>query len=278
MKLHPWNMSFEWGNHTAVSGEVNQELIDQFDEQGFFVLNGIFDDDELERLTRITDEAEDIAQQEIAARPDGKFAISEMGAITFAGQLVRQYPEIHEFVRHPKILGVCADLIGPDVRMYHDQAVYKMTEKPRRFPWHQDNGYLYVEPQHYLTCWIALTDATIDNGCPQVAPGLHKNGTMSHYLVPDLGFECFEEPPAEPMIAEVKAGGAVFFSSLTPHLTGPNSTSSTRKAYIVQYASSTARVMEGDPAKGPAPSSHCIADEPRGLAVLAGGIPVTDHN
>lgn len=274
MKAHPWNVSFDWQNHVAVSGVVAQSQIDQFDEHGFFVMDGIFDDDELERLTQITDEAEDIAHQELLAKHDGKFLISEMGAITFAGQLVRQYPAIHEFVRHPKILGVCADLIGPDVRMYHDQAVYKMTEKPRRFPWHQDNGYLYVEPQHYLTCWIALTDATVDNGCPQVVSGLHRQGTLSHYLVQDLGYECFEDPPTEPLVAEVKAGGAVFFSSLTPHLTGPNSTSSVRKAYIVQYASSSARVMEGDPASGPAKSSHAILDEERGMAVLAGGVPV----
>ena len=158
--------------------------------------------------------------------------------------------------------------------MYHDQAVYKMTEKPRRFPWHQDNGYLYVEPQHYLTCWIALTDATIENGCPQVVSGLHKDGTLAHYYVDTLGYECFEEPPSEPIIAEVKAGGAVFFSSLTPHLTGPNFTNSTRKAYIVQYAASDARVLEGNADAGAATGSHGIDSEPRGIAVLENGVPV----
>ena len=35
---------------------------------------------------------------------------------------------------------------------------------------HQDNGYAYVHPQQYLTIWLALTDATVDNGCPWVAP------------------------------------------------------------------------------------------------------------
>jgi ectoine hydroxylase-related dioxygenase (phytanoyl-CoA dioxygenase family) len=250
---------------------VDQKAIDQFDEQGFFVLNDIFNADELARLTKITDAAQAIAEAELKARSDNKPTISELGAITFAAELARQYSVIHEFVRHPKIVGLCGDLIGPDVRMYHDQAVYKLSEKPRRFPWHQDNGYLYVEPQHYLTCWIALTDATIENGCPQVATGLHRNGTLSHYFVDGLGFECFEKPPSEPAIAEVKAGGAVFFSSLTPHLTGPNSTSLVRKSYIVQYASSIARVMEGDSKRGPSISSHAIADEPRGLPILVDG-------
>ena len=274
MKLHPWNKSFSWQSHMAASGAVTQTQIDQFDELGYFVVEDLYTPEELAVLTRITDEAEDEAIAELKRQADERFLISENGAITFAGQLVRQKPEIRPFVKNEKILGICLDLIGPNVRMYHDQAVYKMTEKPRRFPWHQDNGYLFVEPQHYLTCWIALTDATIDNGCPQVAPGLHKDGTLAHYYVDTLGYECFEEPPTEPLIAEVKAGGAVFFSSLTPHLTGPNFTNSTRKAYIVQYASSDARVLEGSAEIGDATGSHAISDEPRGIAVLQNGVAV----
>ncbi len=253
---------------------MTQTQIDQFDELGYFVVEDLYTPEELAELTRITDEAEDEAIAELKRQADERFLISENGAITFAGQLVRQKPEIRPFVRNEKILGICLDLIGPNVRMYHDQAVYKMTEKPRRFPWHQDNGYLFVEPQHYLTCWIALTDATIDNGCPQVVPGLHKEGTLAHYYVDTLGYECFEQPPTEPLVAEVKAGGAVFFSSLTPHLTGPNFTNSTRKAYIVQYASSGARVLEGNAEIGDATGSHAISDEPRGIAVLENGVPV----
>ena len=253
---------------------MTQAQIDQFDELGYFVVEDLYSPEELAELSRITDEAEDEAIAELKRQADERFLISENGAITFAGQLVRQKPEIRPFVKNEKILGICLDLIGPNVRMYHDQAVYKMTEKPRRFPWHQDNGYLFVEPQHYLTCWIALTDATIDNGCPQVAPGLHKDGTLAHYYVDTLGYECFEEPPTEPLIAEVKAGGAVFFSSLTPHLTGPNFTNFTRKAYIVQYASSDARVLEGSAEMGDATGSHAISDEPRGIAVLQNGVAV----
>jgi ectoine hydroxylase-related dioxygenase (phytanoyl-CoA dioxygenase family) len=122
-----------------------------------------------------------------------------------------------------------------------------------------------------LTCWIALNDATIENGCPQIIPGLHKNGTLSHYFVPTLGYECFENPPSTPVVAEIKAGGAVFFSSLTPHLTGPNSSNNVRKAYIVQYAQHDAIVLEGSAADGAPTGRHTIASEHRGIAVLESG-------
>ena len=271
MISHAWNKSFVWQNHTVTSGALTQTQIDQFDNDGYVIVNDIFTTDELKELVKITDVAQAEAAAFLAAQPNERIAISEIGAITFAAQLASTKPEIQKFVKNTTIMGACRDLIGPDVRMYHDQAVYKQIEKPRRFPWHQDNGYLFVEPQHYLTCWIALNDVTIENGCPQIIPGLHKNGTLSHYFVPTLGYECFENPPSTPVVAEIKAGGAVFFSSLTPHLTGPNNSNDVRKAYIIQYAQHDALVLEGNAADGASTGSHTIASESRGIAVLESG-------
>src|SRR6185503_11683938 len=157
----------------------------------------------------------------LATRDNGRITIAETGAITFSIHLVARSTLLRDVSKHPKVVGICGDLIGPDVNLYWDQAVYKKPEKPRRVPWHQDNGYTYIEPQQYLTVWLALTDATLDNGCPMVAPGLHRLGTLDHYYVDPLGYECFDTPP-EQAAAPVKAGGAVVFSSLMPHLTGPN--------------------------------------------------------
>ena len=67
------------------------------------------------------------------------------------------------------------------------------------------------------------------------------------------------------------AGGAVVFSSLTPHLTGPNLTAEVRKAYIVQYAPAGAERLEGDPATGP-PTARVGCDAPdRQFPVVVGG-------
>jgi len=126
--------------------------------------------------------------------------------------------------------------------------VYKKPEKPQPFPFHQDNGYTYVEPQAYLTCWIALTDATLENGCPWVMPRVHRRGTLKHWLT-DLGWQCLPDDVAGAVAAPVRAGGIVVFSSLTPHRTGPNVSRSVRKAYIVQFApdgAQTVKVDEGE--------------------------------
>jgi ectoine hydroxylase-related dioxygenase (phytanoyl-CoA dioxygenase family) len=233
----------------------------QFDEAGFVVVPDVFDAATLAAVTADTDRFEAEVDAFLASQADGRISIAESGAITFSTHLVARSPQLAAFARHPFFLGACADLVGPDVNLYWDQAVYKKPEKPRRFPWHQDNGYAYVEPQQYLTCWVALTDATAANGCPQVARGLHRAGTLAHTYVDPLGWECLTDPD-DVAVAEVGAGGVVVFSSLTPHLTGPNTTEGVRKAYILQYAPAGATVMTGDPKVDAAPTGRAPADNP----------------
>lgn len=129
-----------------------------------------------------------------------------------------------------------------------------------------------MEPQQYLTVWLAVTDATVDNGCPQVVPGAHRAGTLRHRYVEPLGFECFAAHP-DALAVPVRAGSAVVFSSLTPHLTGPNTTDAVRKAYILQYAPDGARALRGNPAEG-APASVEPCDDPAWqFPVLVDGEP-----
>jgi hypothetical protein len=64
------------------------------------------------------------------------------------------------------------------------------------------------------------------------------------------------------------------FSSLTPHLTGPNTTDEVRKAYILQYAPAGAETLIGDPSEGPPRARRPCDDPDRQFAVLHEGEPV----
>jgi ectoine hydroxylase-related dioxygenase (phytanoyl-CoA dioxygenase family) len=246
----------------------------EFDERGYFVLERAFSAEEVAHVRGELDRYDAKVDRLFEKLGTERIAIAERGAITFAPNLTARSPVLAEFVRHPTLLGIAGDLLGPDVNLYWEQAVYKKTEKPRRFPWHQDTGYKLTIPQDYLTCWIALTDATLENGCPQVAPGLHRLGTFRHTYVEPLGWECFAVPPVRAEAAPAAAGGIVVFSSLTPHLTGPNTTDSVRKAYIVQYARAGTVAMVGDPALGKPPERVPQDDPAYQFPVLRGGAPV----
>ena len=255
VERHPWNTAFVWANHEGPFRVLTTEQVRQFDALGFVVLENMFTDEELAPVIAATDALEAKTDRFLETMEGGRFAIAEHGAITFTPFPVTKDNAARQFAGHRVFADICHDLVGPDVRLYHDQAVYKKPEKPRRFPWHQDNGYTFVEPQQYLTCWVALTDATEDNGCPHVVPGLHRMGTLRHHYNDPLGWEIFEEHP-DAIAAPVGKGGIVVFSSLSPHLTGPNTTDSVRKAYILQYAPVGARVLRGDKVPSSAVAAH----------------------
>jgi len=273
VERHPWNTEFTWVDRTGPFRRITQAQAEQFDRDGFIVLDDVFTDDELAPVIAATDEVEARTDAFLSGQDGGRFSIAERGAITFGLFPVQSHEAARSFASHPVFADLCLDLIGPDVRLYHDQAVYKMPEKPRRFPWHQDNGYTFVTPQQYLTCWVALTDATLDNGCPHVVRGLHRMGTLQHHYVDPLGWEIFEDHP-DAVAAPVGKGGIVVFSSLSPHLTGPNTTDTVRKAYILQYAPDGAAALRGDSATGPATGRELANDPHRQFPVLVGGQPV----
>ncbi|HMS88464.1 MAG TPA: phytanoyl-CoA dioxygenase family protein [Acidimicrobiales bacterium] len=272
LESHPWSSGFTWTDHAGPSSTLTPEQVAAFDRDGYVVLPDLVPPDLLAEATAAIDGFDAETEAFLATLDGGRLAIAEAGAITFSIHLAARSAVLRRLVSHPNLVGVVADLVGPDARLYWDQAVYKKPEKPRRFPWHQDNGYAFVEPQQYLTIWLALTDATVDNGCPQVVPGLHRRGTLRHHYVDPLGWECLTDPDGV-VPAPVAAGGAVVFSSLTPHLTGPNVTGAVRKAYIVQYAPDGAERLEGDWTAGPPSGRTRCNDAVRQPLVLRGGEP-----
>ena len=239
MNNHPLNTDFQWRAGPTVPGYLRPDQIADFDRDGFCLVEDAFDADTIAELAAAIDPWESATTEFLQTQPDGALFIAQADSITFTVHLVARDETCRNFTRHPSLLGIAADLIGPDVRMYWDQAVYKKPEREREFPWHQDNGYAFVEPQQYLTCWIPLTDATIENGCPWIAPGIHRRGTLEH-SAGKYGLTCFDSIPSserEAVPVEARAGSAVVFSSLTPHRTGPNLSDPTlpdsvRKAYI----------------------------------------------
>ena len=239
-----------------------------FDEEGFFLLESAFDPEEVARVVAKIDPIHQRNVDFLRTRDNEKLFIAEAGNLVFSTHLVLRSALLRDWVANPVFAGLVRDIIGPDVRLYWEQAVYKEPEKPRSFPWHQDNGYTFIEPQQYLTCWVALTDATVENGCPWVIPGLHRLGTLEHWMT-DYGWECLDQP-AGAVAVPARAGDIVVFSSLTPHLTGPNTSGAVRKAYIVQFA------PDGAAVSGPGAADEGRQDDPdRQYFVLQDGAPVS---
>jgi ectoine hydroxylase-related dioxygenase (phytanoyl-CoA dioxygenase family) len=241
MEKHPLNTGFLWQQPPPPYELITQAQAQAYHDRGGFVLRDTFSETEIAELVDALDPLEARANAALADLPATQPSIARADEIVFAAHIVTQSATARSFSQHPVLQSLCRDLIGPKVRLYWDQLVYKRPGTREDFPWHQDNGYNFVTPQQYLTCWVALTDATADNGCPWIAPGLHQQGTLAHRWTP-LGFACLDNTPEDACLLPVPAGSVAVFSSLTPHRTGPNLTRHPRKAYILQYAPDGAMV------------------------------------
>ena len=262
---HPLNRNFRWQDPAPGRRQrLSDEQAHAFGEHGFFVLKQAFSATEVAAVIAAIDPLEQAYERYVSEQQGGNYRLTSSGTITFTAHLVRFSPVLRDFAAHPVFRQVCHDLIGDDVRLYWDQSVYKKTGKVQEFPWHQDNGYTFVEPQQYLTFWIPLVDVDEENGCPWIAPGMHRLGTLTHWQT-DIGLKCLEHAPnAVPVAA--RAGDAIIFSSLAPHRTGPNLKSgSVRKAYILQYAPEGACAIKPDGARTPQ------NDPERQFSILGGG-------
>lgn len=107
--------------------------------------------------------------------------------------------------------------------------------------WHQDERYIPTRDRSLVGAWIALDDATIDNGCLWVVPGSHRNG----YLWPtrphgdpeeyDPSDQAYGFDESAGVAVEVRAGSVVFFNGYTLHRSLRNRTSGYRRALVNHY-------------------------------------------
>jgi len=216
---------------------VTDEQRQQFREQGYFLLPNAFAAAEIDALTERLDRFAEAHEAQLLAR--GAEGISRPSEISFTSHLAEHDPQIMAFATQEAFISLATTLISPDVSLYWDQSVYKKPETHRDFPWHQDNGYTQIEPQEYLTCWVALVDANVQNGCIWVLPGSHTDGVVEHRDTP-IGKQCyFGDDPG--VAVELPKGGMAVFSSLLFHRSGPNLSNTIRKSYILQYSAADAR-------------------------------------
>lgn len=214
---------------------IKAEQREQLDEHGYCVLEDVFTRAEMDALAEWIEALRARHEEEIR-KQGGTQGISRAGEIQFTAFLAEQDPRIADFCRRPEMVAIATQLLGPDVDLYWNQSVFKQPEGDKEFPWHQDDGYTPVEPSPYLTLWLAVNDATPENGCISVLPGSHKRGLAPHEHTP-IGLVCYpNDAPDQGERVPLRAGSIAAFWSLTMHKSGPNRSRGVRKAYVVQYS------------------------------------------
>lgn len=147
-------------------------------------------------------------------------------------------PLFRDLASDPKLIAMVQSLIGNGVSVFFSQVFLKPPGIGGPKPIHQDNFYFGPDdPDATLTAWIALDDATIENGClhyatehqPRVVPHVAPPDEPFNLQVPTAGarFEMVPEP--------VPSGGVSFHHGNTPHQSSNNRSNNARRAAALHY-------------------------------------------
>jgi hypothetical protein len=170
-------------------------------------------------------------------------------------------PGFHDILWNPAFLVPAAQLLGGAVRFWHDQLFSKPAGHGGVVAWHQDYSYWdRTKPMAHLTCWIALDDSTVDNGCLHYVPGSHRwNLLPITGLAGDMDeirtvLSDEQKEQFRPVPCEVKRGHCVFHHPLMVHGSYANRSSRQRRATLINafrdgvMSDTDATLLDGVPA------------------------------
>ena len=151
----------------------------------------------------------------------------------------------------------------------------KKAGKPGQ-AWHQDEDFIPTRDRSLTGAWMALDDATVENGCLWVIPGSHKHGILwpqrDH---DDRDFDCtiesfnFPYKDSDAIPVEVKAGSIVFFNGYLLHRSLPNRAKQGYRRVLVNHYMSASSLLPWRLKPGERPA---IADF-RDIVMIAGTDP-----
>lgn len=197
-------------------------------------------------MDAVVDDIQRWGEAQLAGMPPAQRAWYVDGGVT-ARTVLRKLDNPHhhrEVVRtlafHPPLVAAVEALIGPGVSVYFSQVFFKPPEGGGPKPAHQDNFYFGPNDEEgVVTAWIALDDATLENGCLYYGDGSNLGPVYPHFAPPGEPFnlqlpaELLARQPMSP--APVRRGGVSFHHGNTFHQSGPNVSSHWRRAVALHF-------------------------------------------
>jgi phytanoyl-CoA hydroxylase len=129
----------------------------------------------------------------------------------------------------PRVVDALVRVIGPNVKAMQSMLFIKSEGKPGQ-AWHQDECFIPTRDRSLTAVWIALDDATVENGCLWVLPGSHRRGVLYPAREQnDPRFDCtieaydFPYTDEDAVPVEIPAGTALVFNGYLLHRSLQNS-------------------------------------------------------
>ena len=224
---------------------LTQEQVASFWEDGYLIVGKVLEDELIELMRREYDD--EFSQARRSERPIRNLAVADDDShdhdeevqqemLQFM-QISEHNVQFHKLTYHERILDIIEDIIGPNIQMFHNQALYKPPHHGGPIFWHQDNAYWKCLPANLVSCWLTLDDVALHNGAMQFIPGshlrpmLHDQAKGSDVLL-DMG-KLVDDSKA--VVADLPAGGITLHHCQTLHRTAQNTTDRQRRALAIHF-------------------------------------------
>ncbi len=216
---------------------LDDETIDRFRRDGFVVIAGLLDQDELDRYgAAVTDGVR--ARTADDGRPLAERSRYQQSFLQCMN-LWEDCPDVRPLTFHPRLGQAAAELLGVDaIRLWHDQALYK-EPGGRGTDAHQDHPYWPIKETASVTAWIPFDGSRRGAGAMAYLPGSHLIGLRKFVNIFEGDPEDILADPQvsaiEPVLVEVPKGSAAFHHGLTVHLAEANSLDRPRAVHTIIY-------------------------------------------
>ena len=219
---------------------LTKELLDFYHTNGYLGVENVLSATEVADLQRVTDEFDEKSR---AVTAHTAVFDLEPGHTPQAPRLrrlknpVQQHPVYDQALRHPGILDIVEQLIGPGVRTNGDKLNMKSAGFGSPVEWHQDIVFYPHSNDDLLAVGIAIDDMLMKNGPLLVIPGSHKGPLYSHHqdgvFVGAVTEDVSGADEAVPI--ELKAGGISIHHANALHASAPNVSDQPRRLLLFQY-------------------------------------------
>jgi ectoine hydroxylase-related dioxygenase (phytanoyl-CoA dioxygenase family) len=220
--------------------EPRPEEVEQFEANGFLVVERITTDDELEWLTLVFDAVfeDETAYFRPGQHPDDP-APSLLSQSLFPEL---RFPELLQttYVRNARRYAAALLRLPEEELTMWGHMIRKPPHTSLAAPWHQDEA--YWEPElayNAIGTWLPLHDVTVERGAMQFIAGSHLEGLLDHRAEsgdPRINLLVADSVDESRAVAcPLPAGGATFHHPRTLHYTAPNTTALPRLAFPVEF-------------------------------------------
>ena len=212
----------------------SKEQIIQFKEEGFVIIRNLFDKKEIDLLIQYTEELQNAPV--VSGKEWKYFEESKLNKNKNILARIENFCKFHKgfanLCTKDKIIECINDCLGEEGVLFKDKINFKMPGGAGFSP-HQDSQAGWDDyAKFYLTAMVSVDEATLQNGCLELAPGHNKAGLIGKLWEP---LSDKEMKNMKFIRITTKPGDAVFFDCYTPHRSEPNLTNKSRRILYLTY-------------------------------------------